>query len=208
VPSTVVHCALAGLLAAGLLGEYFDARAVAVVLAATVIPDLDAFAGFVIPGGHRSVLHTLLFPLAIAALLAYDTRIRGSSFVHERWHARGVRVAWISIAAITFGAIGLDLVGGGVNLLYPLHNQFYELSGKFLFSNTRGLVQTFVELGEGNEAARGATGQYRIGSGVDPTRGTEPESVERIFPVAQSGWQLLLIFTSVFVLATRLYEER
>ncbi|WP_435075899.1 metal-dependent hydrolase [Halococcus sp. AFM35] len=208
MPSTVVHCALAGLLAAGLLGDHFDGRAVAVVLAATIVPDLDAFAGFVIPGGHRSVLHTLLFPLAIASVLSYDTRIRERSFVRERWHARGVRVAWVSIAAIAFAAIGLDLVGGGVNLFYPIYNQFYELSGKLLFSNTRGLVQTFVELGEGSETARGTTGQYRIGSGIDPTRGTEPESVERIFPVAQSGWQLLLIFTSVFVLAVRLYEER
>jgi inner membrane protein len=208
VPSTVVHCALAGLLAAGLLGEHFDGRAVAVVLAATIVPDLDAFAGFLIPGGHRSVLHTLLLPLAIAGVLYYDTRIRESSFVRGRWHARGVRIGWVSIAAIVFAAIGLDLAGGGVNLFYPVYNQFYELSGKLLFSTEQGLVQTFVELGEGSEAARGSTEQYRIGSGVDPTRGTEPESVERIFPVAQSGWQLLLILTSVFVLAARLYEER
>jgi hypothetical protein len=209
VPSTVVHCALAGLLAAALLDEHFDGRAVAVVLAATIVPDLDAFAGFVIPGGHRSVLHTLLFPLAGAALLYYDTRVRERSLVRQRWRARGVRVGWVSIAAIAFGAIGLDLVGGGVNLLYPLHDQFYELSGKFLFSNTRGLVQTFVELGSGGgEVARGSTEQYRIGSGIDPTRGSEPARVERIFPVAQSGWQLLLIFTSVFVLAVQLYEER
>jgi inner membrane protein len=208
VPSTVVHCALAGLLAAGLLGDHLDGRAVAVVLAATIIPDLDAFAGFFVPGGHRSVLHTLLFPLAIASVLYYDTHIRESSFVRRRWRTRGVRVAWVSIAAIVFAAIGLDLVGGGVNLLYPLHNQFYELSGEFLFSNNRGLVQTFVELGEGSEAARGSTQQVHINSGVDPTRGTEPKDVERIFPVAQSGWQLLLIFTSIFVLAARLWETR
>jgi inner membrane protein len=208
VPSTVVHCALAGLLAAGLLGDHFDGRAVAVVLAAAIIPDLDAFVGFFVSGGHRSVLHTLLFPLAGAALLSYDTHIREHSFVRERWRARGVRVAWVSIAAIVFVAIGLDLVGGGVNLFYPIYDQFYEISGKLLFSNNRGLVQTFVELGEGSEAARGTTGQYRIGSGIDPTRGAEPKTVERIFPVAQSGWQLLLIFTSIFVLAVRLYEER
>ncbi len=208
MPSTVVHCALAGLLAAGLLGDHLDGRAVAVVLATTIVPDLDAFAGFFVPGGHRSVLHTLLFPLAVAGALYYDTEIRERSLVHERWHARGVRLAWVSIAAVTIGAIGLDLAGGGVNLFYPLHDQFYELSGEFLFSNTRGLVQTFVELGEDSEAARGTTGQYRIDSGIDPTRGTEPETVERIFPVAQSGWQLLLVLTSIFVLAVRLWETR
>jgi inner membrane protein len=208
VPSTVVHCALAGLLAASLLGEDFDVRAVAVVLGATIIPDLDVVAGFLIPGGHRSVLHTLLFPLAVAALLSYDTRIRESSFVRRRWRARGVRVAWVSTVAIAFAAIGLDLVAGGVNLFYPLHNQFYELSGEFVFSNNRGLVQTFVELGGGGEAARGSTAQVHINSGIDPNRGAEPENVERIFPVAQSGWQLLLILMSIFVLAVRLWETR
>ena len=210
MPSTVVHCALAGLLAAGLLGDRFDARAVAIVLAATIVPDLDVVAGFLIPGGHRSVLHTLLLPLAGAVLLVYDTRIRKCSFVRRRWHARGVRVAWVSIAAVAFASIGLDLVAGGVNLFYPLHDQFYELSGEFVFSNDRGLVQTFVDLGGsgGGEAARGSTEQVHINSGVDPTRGAESETVERIFPVAQSGWQLLLILTSVFVLAVRLWETR
>ena len=207
MPSTVVHCALAGLLAAALLGEHFDGRAVAVVLAVTVVPDFDAFAGFVIPGGHRSVLHTLLLPLAGAALLHYDTHLRERSVVRRRWHARGVRVAWVSIAAVAFASIGLDLVAGGVNLLYPLHDQFYTLSGELVFSNKRGLVQTFVELGSGGgEAARGSTKQVHINSGIDPNRGAEPTNVERIFPVAQSGWQLLLICTSVFVLAVRLWE--
>ena len=209
MPSTVVHCAFAGLLAAGLLGDAFDARAVAIVLAATIVPDLDAFAGFVIAGGHRSVLHTLLLPLGAAALLYADTHLREESFVRGRWRARGVRIAWVSIAAVAFAAIGLDLVAGGVNLFYPIRDQFYALSGELLFSNNRGLVQTFVELGSGEaEAARGSSEQYRIGSGVDPTRGAEPENVERIFPVAQAGWQLLLIVTSVFVLGARLWERR
>lgn len=86
-------------------------------------------------------------------------------------------------------------------------DQFYELSGEFVFSNDRGLVQTFVDLG-GSEVARGSTEQVHINSGVDPTRGTESNTVERTFPVAQSGWQLPLLLTSVFVLAVRLWETR
>lgn len=209
MPSTVVHCALAGLLAASLLGDAFDARAVAIVLGATILPDLDAFAGFFIDGGHRSVLHTLLLPLGAAALLYADTHLRENSFVRGRWRESGVRVAWVSVAAVAFAAIGLDLVGGGVNLFYPIHDQFYELSGELLFSNNRGVVQTFVELGGGgSEAARGSTEQVHINSGIDPTRGAEPKNTERVFPVAQSGWQLLLIVTSVFVLGVRLWEQR
>lgn len=207
MPSTVVHCAFAGLLAAALLGEYFDARAVAIVLLAAAFPDLDVFAGFFIPAGHRSVLHNIFVPLGAALLLYYDTRLREQSFVRQRWRARGVRIAWVSIAAIAFAAIGLDFVVGGVNLFYPVYDQFYELSGKFIYSTEQGVVQTFVELGEGSNAARGSTEHYRIGSGINPTRGREPKTVERVFPIAQSGWQLLLIVTSVFVLAVRLAEE-
>lgn len=207
MPSTVVHCALAGLLAAGLLGEHFDARAVVVVLAATIAPDLDVFAGFFLPGGHRSVLHTLLFPLVIAILLYYDTRIRDSSFVRRRWRSRGVHIGWVSIAAVAFAAIGLDFVAGGVNLFYPIYDQFYELSGTLIYSNNRGVVQTFVEFSE-QKAARGSTEQVHINSGIDPTRGAEPKNVKRIFPIAQSGWQLLLIIVSVFVLSVRLWEIR
>lgn len=206
MPSTVVHCALAGLLAAGLLGDDFDARAVAVVLLATVLPDLDAFAGFLIPGGHRSVLHTLLVPLGVGAILYYDTHHRERSFVRTRWNGRGVRIVWVSVAAVAFAGIGLDLVGGGVNLFYPLYDQFYELSGEFVLSNNRGVVQTFVELG--GDAARGSSSEVHINSGIDPNRGREPKNVERVFPVAQSGWQLLLILTSVFVLTVRLWETR
>ena len=50
MPSTVVHLALAGLLAAGLLGEWFSRRSLAVVLVVTVLPDLDAFVGLVVQG--------------------------------------------------------------------------------------------------------------------------------------------------------------
>lgn len=207
MPSTVVHCALAGLLAAGLLGEDFDARAVAVILAATIVPDLDAFAGFLVPGGHRSVLHTFLLPLGATVLVYYDTHLRERSFLRRKWRSRGVHIVWVSIVAVTFAGIGLDLVAGGVNFFYPVYDQFYELSGEFVLSNNRGVVQTFVELGEG-DAARGSSKQVHINSGVDPNRGREPKNVERIFPVAQSGWQLLLILTSVFVLAVRLRETR
>jgi hypothetical protein len=204
MPSTVVHLALAALVAAALLGDEFDARSLAVVLVAVIVPDLDAFAGFVVPGGHRAVLHSLLLPVALGVLLYYDTRVRDRSAVAARWGARGVRVAWVSLVAVVLAAIGLDLVTGGANVLYPLHDQFYRVDGELVLSNQRGLVQTFVE----QESAVGTSDEVHIQSGVDPNPGPEPENVERVFPVVRSGWQLLLVASSLVVVGWRLAARK
>jgi len=208
MPSTVVHLALAGLLAASLLGTRFSRRAVAVVLAVTIVPDLDVFTGLVIEGTHRAAFHTLLIPIAAAALVWYDTRRHDESWLRTRYGAAAPRVAWVAIAAYAFAGIGLDLFTGGANPLYPIHDQFYRVNGKFVLSSQRGLVQTFVELGPQNVDAGsvGSTEQVHVSSGVDPNRGSEPENVDRVFPVVRSGWQLLLVVTSIATLAARFWD--
>jgi hypothetical protein len=208
MPSTVVHLALAGLLAAGLLGRAFGPRAVAVVFAATAIPDLDVFAGLLVAGTHRAALHTLLWP-ALAALLVWWDVNREDSWLRGAYGDWGVRVAWVSILCVVVAGIGLDLVGAGANLLYPVVDQFYMLQGTLELSTQRGLVQTFVEFGESaGPKAIGSTQEVHIRSGVDPTRGAEPENVDRVFPVARSGWQLLLIVAGAIVVGGRLAERR
>lgn len=206
MPSLVVHLALAGLLAAALLGEEFDARALGVVLAVTVVPDLDVFAGFVIPAGHRSVLHTLLIPLAAGGLLYVDTRVRTSSAVIGRWGTRGVRIGWVCIGAYALAGIGLDFLYG-VNPLYPLYDQFYKLTGEMLYSSERGLVQTFVDL-DGPNGLGSSREVGHVSSGVDPAPGENPADAERVFPIARAGWELYLVLTSAVVLAVRLLEDR
>jgi hypothetical protein len=217
MPSTVVHCALAGLLAAALLGRAFDRRAVAAVLAVVVVPDLDVFAGFVLPGTHRALLHTLLVPLGVGALVAYDTRIRERSLLRSRFGARGVRVAWVAVVAYALAGIGLDLFTGGANPFYPLHDQFYRFSGSLEYSTRRGWVQTFVEVapadggGDGSTVDAGqlgSTGEVHVSSGVDPTRGPESADVDRVFPIVRTGWQLLLVVCSLVALAGRAIEAR
>ena len=223
MPSLVVHVALAGLVGAALLGREFDRRSILLILLVPVIPDLDAFAGFVVPGSHRALLHTLLVPLGAAVVLYYDTRIRGSSWLRGRYGSRGVHVAWVAVVVYAFAGTGLDMfTGGGANPFYPLHDQFYAVSGRLQYSSTKGWEQTFVELnldpapadgasggGRAVEAGqRGSTKDVHINSGIDPTRGAEPENVERIFPIAQSGWQLLLVLTSTMVLAGKFVERR
>lgn len=204
MPSTVVHVALACLLAAALLDEHFDARAVLVVAAVVVFPDLDVFVGMVIPGTHRAAFHTLLIPAALAGLLYYDTHLRARSYLLARWSDYGARVAWMSVAAYVFAAIGPDLFYNGVNLLYPVHDQFLDFSGRLYYSSQEGLVQTMVEWGEDTRT----TGNTHYSTGVDPSRGSEPEEVERIFPIAWSGIEFLLVVVGYGTVAWRLWEDR
>lgn len=210
MPSLVVHLALAGLLAAGLLGRAFGLRSLLVVIGAVVFADTDVFVGYVLQGGHRSAFHTLLLPLAVGGLVYYDLRVRESSWLRDRFGDTAPRVAGVTLVAYVFAAIGLDFVTGGANVLYPLVDQFYYLNGRFVLSNQRGVVQTFVTLDHWHISAHavGSTETVHMGSGFDPSAGREPRNVERIFPVVGSGWQLLLLVTSSIVVGSRLREDR
>ncbi len=211
MPSTLVHMALAALLAAALLGAAFHARSLAVVVGLTAMADLDAFASLVMAGAHRTLLHTLVLPALLGGLILYDTRIREASSLRRTWNGQGPRVAGVAVFAFAFSAIGLDMTTNGVNALWPLVDQFYVLDGKFVLSTTEGIVQTFVDLspetgGVPSPESIGNTSEVHLGTGVDPTPGAEPENVERIFPVVRTGWQALVLGLGVLVPALRLRE--
>jgi hypothetical protein len=203
MPSTVVHLAVGAVVASALLGEAFDRRSVAVVLAATALPDLDTFVGLYLQGTHRALLHTLLLPAVGGVVLAYDTRRGTASWLRGRWGARGVGVAWVALAALVLGGIGPDLMTNGVNAFYPLYDRFLTVDGELLLSNQRGLVQTFVDLSATPERTTANTHYW---TGVDPTRGADPAAVERIFPVVRSGFQLLVVLLGAFTLGARFRE--
>jgi len=211
MPSTLVHLALGGLIGAALL-ERLTPRRLAVVLAATALPDLDAFLGLAVEGGHRALLHTALLALLLGAALAYDAR-RG--WLRERFGAGAPDLAWASVAAVALAGIVPDLFTNGVNVLYPLHDQFYKVNGELLLSNQRGVVQTFVDLsppepaggetgGGAESGAIGSTDEVHYRTGVDPQEGAEPENVERTFHVLQSGRDLMLVAVSALVVGARL----
>ena len=84
MPSTVVHLAFSGLLAAALLGSAFDRRSVAVVLLVTAFPDLDAFVALYTTVGHRAALHNVWIPAFWTALLWVDSGVQR----HERVQVR------------------------------------------------------------------------------------------------------------------------
>ena len=202
MPSTLVHVAFAGLVGAALLGADFDRRSVGVVLLAGALPDLDTFAGLVLPGAHRALFHTLLLPAAVAAVLAYDARVRSDSRLRARYGGRGVRVAWVALAAFVLGGVLPDLFTNGVNAFYPLHDAFYTVNGRLELSSQRGVIQTFVEVVPRRERLTTETVHYT--TGVDPSPGPEPEDVERRFLVLGSGLQLLVVLLSACVLGVRL----
>jgi hypothetical protein len=208
VPSTVVHVAFGWLLAVALLGAAFDRRALLVSTVVGIVPDLDVFAGFLIAGGHRSVLHTFWIPIVAGALLYYDTTSREASLARSRLGTDRLGLAWAAIAVYAVAGIGLDLVTGGANVFYPVVDQFFRFDGRFVLSSRNGVVQTFIErqqeTGTVDAGQMGSTQTVHINSGVDPTRGAEPEGVNRIFPVVQSGWQLLVVVTSIVVVGVRL----
>ena len=219
MPSTLVHVGFALLLAAALLGPAYDRRALVVVAGAVAFVDLDAFVSLVLPNTHRAAFHTLLLPLAVGTYLYADTRLADRSAVRERYGDRGVRVAWTALVAVVVSGIGLDLfTAGGVNVLYPLVDQFYAFTGSAEWSSTKGFAQTFVEVrppdagtgstgggsGSVDVGQRGSTEEYRVGTGVDPSEGREPPGVERTFPVVYAGWQTALVLTGVVVTVLKL----
>lgn len=208
MPSTIVHLALAGLIAAALLGRAFDRRSLGVVLGAVLVIDLDSFIDLVAPYGHRVVFHNLVLPVAAGGLVLADVYLREHSYILDRWGSWGYRVAWVTVLCYVVAGVLLDLTDGVLNLFWPLHDQFYALEGSIELSDQRGIVQTFVDLSGGSGAptpeAVGTTEDVDITTGVDPGEPDTPEEdPERVFPVIGSTWELLLFLTGTAVTVAR-----
>lgn len=216
MPSTVVHLALGALIAAALLHEDYDGPALAVVLAAVAFPDLDTVIGVYLPGTHRAALHTLLVPAGLALLVAYDVRWRERSWLRDRWGSRGVRVAGVSLLAYVVAAIVPDLFFNGVNVLYPIHDRFYQLWGDVLLTDQRGFVQTVWEGTDPPETAGAAGGTSVVGTtetvhystGVDVDPGPDPPEAERVFPIFRGGTQAVVVLAGLVITSIRLWEVR
>lgn len=216
MPSTVVHLALAGIIAGALLGDAFDWRSLLVVFAVVAFPDLDSFASLVSSVGHRAALHNVFVPLIAGLVLYADLRRGDQSYVRRRWGARGIRVSWVSLLCFVVVSIGLDVVDGVANPLWPVHDQYYHLDGRIELSSQRGLVQTVVDWdvlpaeggGDGGSRSIGSTDENHLGTGVDPNEGPEPEDVDRMFPIVRSGWELVVLLVGSLVTAARFWVDQ
>ncbi|MFC4542400.1 metal-dependent hydrolase [Halosolutus amylolyticus] len=211
MPSTVVHVAFAGVIGVALLGDEFDTRAILIVMGCTALLDLDTLIGIVVPGTHRAALHNVWIVLVPAAVVLWDATVREKSALRDRWGDYGHRVAWATLAAVLFAHVLFDAFFNGVNLFWPLHDRFYDLSGELLVTDQRGVVQTFVELETGDVAestARGTTENTHYRTGVDPTRDDPATGVERVFPIAATGERFVLTVAGLLTVLVRVVEDR
>lgn len=209
MPSTLVHLGLAALIAAALLDERFDARGLAVVWVVLLVPEVDTFLGLWWEGAHRAVFHNLWVVIVPGLALWYDTRIRGASFVRDRWGDYGVRVGWVALVALALAGIAVDAFFNGVNLFYPVHDAFIDLSGEAYLSDRDGFVQTFIDLEEPSSSIRGSTGDVHYRTGVDPAPpGQSDAAAERRFPIAGDGPTFVVMATGYLVAGYRLLADR
>lgn len=206
MPSTIVHLAVAGMIAAVLLGRHFNKKALVIVFGVTAFPDLDAFIGLYTAAGHRVALHNVWIPVIAAILLWINLSIREQSYVRSRWGEWGVRVIWVSIICYLVAHIMLDLTDGSVNLFWPVYDQFYTLRGGTVeLSDQQGIINTFSSSGIPLLEARGGIDEIRLSTGVDPDPTGVEEDPERIFPVFREGWELVLFLTGTAVTAARFF---
>ncbi len=207
---TLVNAAFGALLAAALLGAAFDRRSAAIVVAAAILPDLDAVASLVIPGATNALLHTVWIPIVVGGLVYWDTTRREGSWLRTRYGWRGVRVAWVALAAFVVAGIGPELFGlAGVNLLYPVHDAYYLVAGRLVFSTQDGIVQTFVSLSASGPGvlpleSPGTTATYAIPTWVNPDgRPGLALGGERELYLVRTGWQAVVVAAGVAVTAIR-----
>ena len=214
---TLVSAAVGALLAAALLGFAFDRRSVAVVVAAAVLPSVDAAASLVVPGATNALLHAVWAPLLVGGLLYWDTvrRPASASALRGRFGRRGVRTAWVALASFLVAGIGSALFAGeGAALLYPLEDARYVVRGRLEFSTREGVVQTFLALGGDGS---GVLPLERVGGAVaDPVAswinpdglpGLDP-GADREVRLVDGGWQLVVAAAAGATLAVRARRER
>ena len=183
MPSPVVHAGVAFLVGVGLLGTYYDRRALLVIVGLLLLPEIDTLAGLVLEGAHRSLLHTLLLPISLTPLLYWDT-VRDESWLRDRFGGYGVRLAWVGLFVHVFVQIGLDWSHlDGVNLFYPLLDRFFKLDGEAYLSTADGFVQTFVEVGTNPE-----TGSPRVSVVPPCPTSTRGDPVSGFVPTSTNVW--------------------
>jgi len=191
MPPTLLSVAVGILVSIALLGAAFDRRSLTVVGIAAAFPDVDAALSAFGVGATNATLHSIFVVLAAAGVLYYDTEQREESWLRSRYGWYGVRVAWVAIAAYAVAGIGVDLFSTeSVALFYPLSDRYYAIVGKFVLSTQEGVVQTYIQIGNGWLASPGTTASYHVDSWW------VPEDGERRLRLIESGWQAIIIVTA------------
>lgn len=210
MPPTVVHAALAGLLAAGVFGRRLTARRAAVVVGAGVLPDLDAALAVVWPGAHGAVLHTVFLPAGAAGLLYYDAHHRDRSLVRDRWGTAGVALAWTALVAWVVAGLALDLCNvDAAAVLWPLDRRYFVVVGQLVYFSQDGLLQTFVgfQLDWPPVVVDAAGAGHFVATPFDVRPGPDPADAVRVVQLVESGWQLLVVAVGTVGVAASVWGE-
>ena len=205
MPPTLVSVAVGVLLGVALLGTAFDRRSLTVVAVAAALPDADVFVSLLLPGATNAVFHTAFVPAVAAVLVYYDTTHREGSWLRSQYGWRGVRIAWVGLAAYAVAGIGVDLFSSeGVALWYPLSDRYYAVVGKFVLSTQEGIVQTYIEFGDGwlGLASPGTTESHHVESWVTPGDGG------RRLRLIESGWQAIIVLTAAAAVPAKTLVDR
>lgn len=205
MPPTLIAVAVGVLIGVALLGPAVDRRSLAIVALGAALPDLDALLSLGIRGSTNAVLHTAFIPAIVAVLVYYDTTRRETSWLRSRYGWHGVRVAWVAIASYAVAGIGLDLCSSeSVALFYPLSDRYYAIVGKFVLSTQEGIVQTYIQIGDGwlEVASPGTTATHHVYSWLSPSDG------ERRLRLVESGWQAVILVTAIAAAPARLLAAR
>lgn len=214
MPSSVVHVAVGLTLAVGLLGSRYDRRALLVVLAVLLLPEVDTLAGFALEGAHRALLHNAVLVVVAGGVLYWQTT-REDAWLRRRFGARGVHVAWVALFVHAFAHVALDWTHlEGVDLFYPLYDRFFRLEGRAYLSATEGFVQTFLEVSTDPDTGQpaidagqgGTTDTTHVSSPAQPSEEPQPGPVDRRFPLAVQGWQLYLVAVGAFTLVAKWFQ--
>jgi len=207
MPPTLVHAAFGVVLGAALLKSAYGRRALAVVGFAAALPDLDALLSVLVPGLHGAAFHTVLWPLALGGLLYLDAR-RDSPWLVARFGPHALRVAAVALLSWALAGTGPDLFNlAAANPIWPLDSVFYSVTGKLEYTTTQGVVQTFYNYSPDGMYTHFVGQRARSfcnPNAWNPTCVASPSgNVERISPLFQGGWQLLVVLAGVAVVAGR-----
>lgn len=217
MPSTVVQVGLALLIGVGLLGTYYDRRAVVFLAAVVLLPDADTLLGLVVDGAHRTLFHNGVLPAVAMVVLFWETHYREVSWIRLQVGNYGTRLLWVGFFVHLFAHVFLDWTHlEGVNMLWPLHDQFFLLEGEAYYSTAEGFVQTFVEVFEDPDTGQqsvdvgggGTREETHVSNPAQPSAEPSPdEPVDRRFPIAVQGWQLYLVVAGLFAAVAKQFQS-
>lgn len=204
MPTSLFHVAIGLLIGIAILGDEWDKRALSAITVVVLLPDLDSVLSLWFPGAHRSYLHNVfVFLVPAAALLTLQGFGRLKRF-QGRW-PNAIKVCWVALLTLAVAGIGLDAVASGVNLFFPVHDQYYQLQGNVMYSSQHGLKQTLTDV---ERTKLGSTQTVYYASGIDPVPGPEPQRVERTFPIFENTLQLMLSLTVFGIVGYRMQRRK